>query len=82
MGLKKSNFHHLRSCSYRNEVGILDINDAGPAGPEDIFGFGEAFVDGIPDNALREGQPFFIPRRHRGVGKTCRPEFYFKFSRV
>jgi hypothetical protein len=55
--------------SYRNEVGILHINDATPAGAEDIFGFGNAFVDGMPENALRDGQPFFVPRRHRGVGE-------------
>jgi hypothetical protein len=60
---------HSSACSYRNEVGILNINDAGPAGGEDIFGYGEAFVDGIPENAPPDGQPFFVPRRHRGVGE-------------
>lgn len=55
--------------SYRNEVGILNINEAGQAGGEDIFGYGDAFVDGIPENAPQDGQPFFVPRRHRGVGE-------------
>jgi E3 ubiquitin-protein ligase HUWE1 len=56
-------------CSYRNEVGILNINDAGPGGGEDIFGFGDGFVDGIPENGPQDGQSFFVPRRHRGVGE-------------
>ena len=55
--------------SYRNEVGILNINDAAQAGAEDIFGFGGAFVDGTSESGPRDGQPFFVPRRHRGVGE-------------
>jgi len=54
---------------YRHEVGILNINDAAAAGGGDIFGFADAFVDGIPDNAPQDGQAFFVPRRHRGVGE-------------
>jgi hypothetical protein len=51
------------------DYGILHIDDAIPAGAEDIFGFGNVFVNGIPENALRDGQLFFVPRQHRGVGE-------------
>lgn len=51
----------------------MNINDGGPGGGEDIFGFTEAFVDGIPENAPQDGQSFFIPRRHRGVGELRNP---------
>lgn len=50
---------------------MLNINDAGPVGGQDIFGFGGAFqiTEGVPEGVIRDGQPFFIPRRHRGVGQ-------------
>lgn len=67
--LSSRGFFVYQPFSYHNEVGVLHINDANPSGAEDVFGFDNAFVDGIPENALRDGHPFFVPRRHRGVGE-------------